>query len=272
MSIDEPLRPGERPIVWVILDEVRFPSRSTLMAAIRQRIPDFIDDFPDQEDERGVVGSLDGKRCIVSFNREPNPLHPDDSCILDSWWWPDAWARLQHRKAFVVVCMIEEDDPVHRYGALANLAAAVIDTSPAIGVYWELADAVWPAAEFRDEVDQSGKDPPVRMCVSVKLAKDAEYPNPGGGPAYLGLTRGLAAFDLMEIEARGYLGKPLKLANMLLNMATYLIACGPVIGDGHTFGYEGERKFNVRHQPSTIAPGLFVYRLYLDGLEGSQGR
>jgi hypothetical protein len=132
---------------------------------------------------------------------------------------------LQQRKAHIVVCMIHEDDPEHRYSVIAKLAAAVIDTSPAIGVLWELADAVWPADEFRNEVDRSGTEPPVRMCVSVKLARDAVYLHPSGGPAYSGLSWSLAAFDLMEIEVRGYGGKPAELAMMMLNMAAYLIAC-----------------------------------------------
>jgi hypothetical protein len=255
---------GGLPIALVMLDKVAFPSDGVLMAAIRRRVPGFSNAFPDvRDDPAGLIGDVDGKRCIVAFYDQPNPLEPDHSCIKSAWWWRNAWDCLQQRKAHIVVCMIHEDEPVHRYGIIARLAAAVIDTSPAIGVLWELADAVWPADEFRDEVNRSGTEPPVRMCVSVKLAGDAVYPHPSGGPAYSGLTWGLAAFDLMEIEVRGYGGKPAELAMMMLNMAAYLIACGPVVEDGQTVGYEGQQKFMVHREPSTIAPGLTVYRLYL---------
>jgi len=47
-------------------------------------------------------------------------------------------------------------------------------------------------------------------------------------------------------------------------MASYLIKRGDVVGDGHTVGHDGDyKKFTVRHQPSTIAPGRIVHRLYL---------
>jgi hypothetical protein len=247
-----------------MLDKVAFPSDGVLMAAIGRRVPGFSKAFPEvTDDPAGLIGDVDGKRCIVAYYDEPNPLGPDFTCIKSAWWWRGAWDCLQHRAAHVVVCMINEDEPVHRYGIIARLAAAIIDTAPAIGVLWDLADAVWPADEFRNEVDRAGRDPPVRMCVSVKLARDALFPNPNGGSAYSGLTWGLAAFDLMEIEVRGYGGKPAELATMMLNMAAYLIACGPVVEDGATVGYDEQRKCKVRHEPSTIAPDLTVYRLYL---------
>jgi hypothetical protein len=83
-------------------------------------------------------------------------------------------------------------------------------------------------------------------------------------PMLYGLTWGLSAFNIMEIELRCFDGTPLEMVGILLDMASYLIKHGPVIGDAHTVGQDGDhKKFLGRHEPSTIAPGRMVYRLYL---------
>ncbi len=214
----------------------------------------------------GSYAEVDGKLCVVAFFDQPNPLNADASCILSAWWWREAWDRLRQRKAHAVVCMTDDDEPRHCYRTIAKLAAAVIETSPAIGILWAAADAVWPADRFRTTVDQAGDDLPVEMLVSVKLAEDDEYSRPDGGRTYVALTWGLAAFGLMEIEVRGFDGQPDELITKLLNIAAYLLKSGAIIRHGDTIGHDKRHKFTVRHEPSTIAAGQTVYRLYLTSI------
>jgi hypothetical protein len=112
--------------------------------------------------------------------------------------------------------MTDDDKPRHCYRTIAKLAAAVIETSPAIGILWEAADAVWPADRFRTAVDQAGEDLPVEMLVSVKLA--------------------------------------------------WMTSIHALTADGHTIGHDEHHKFTVHHEPSTIATGQTVYRLYLTSI------
>ena len=70
----------------------------------------------------------------------------------------------------------------------------------------------------------------------------------------------------MEIEVRGFDGTPDELVAMMPNMASYLINRGASIKHGETVGYDDEQKFTVRHEPSTIAPGQTVHRLYLTSI------
>ena len=267
MSPNDGVSTSGRPIAFVMLDRAEFPDIAILVKAIERRVAGFISRPPYQtQDQRGFLCRVDGKLCVVAFFDQPNPLNADASCILSAWWWREAWDRLRQRKAHAVVCMTDDDEPRHCYRTIAKLAAAVIETSPAIGILWAAADAVWPADRFRTTVDQAGDDLPVEMLVSVKLAADDEYSRPDGGRTYFALTWGLAAFGLMEIEVRGFDGPPDELITTLLNVAAYLIKSGATISHGHTIGHDEHHKFTVRHEPSTIASGQTVYRLYLTSI------
>jgi hypothetical protein len=255
---------GTRPVACVLLGAPKFPPSSSLIKAIQRRLPGFVDACPDHADGGpALIGRIEDKHCVVAFCDESGALDPDASCIASAWWWQDAWESLERSQAYVLVSIVEADDPWRCWSILSQLTAAVIETAPAIGVLWEPADAVWPADEFRAEVDEAGETLPVRMLVSVKLGRD-ECPGRDGSPTLYGLTWGLSAFNLMEIELRCFEGDALEMVGILLDMASYLIKRGAVIGDGHTIGQDGdEKKFMVRHEPSSIVPGWTVYRLYL---------
>jgi len=255
---------GARPVACVLLGAAEFPRTATLIAAVRRRLPGFANACAEHEAEGpAVIGRVDGKRCIVAFCDEPGGLDPEASCIESAWWWRDARESLEQSRAYILVCMLDADEPAGCWGILSKLTAAVVETVPAIGVLWEPADAVWPADEFRAEVDRAGDELPIRMLVSVKLSRD-ECAGPDGAPTFYGHTWGLTAFDLMEIELACFEGDPIEMVGILLDMASYLIKRGPIIKHGDTFGQDGDhKKFKVRHEPSCLVPGRLVHRLYL---------
>ena len=248
----------------VMLAQPRFPDGPTLLAAIRRRVPDFPDPVSGDPGS-ALVTFYRRQMCTMMFMGVPNPLGPDESCIRSAWWWRDAWEQLERRQAHVIVSVGGAINPHECYGTLARLVAAVVETTPAIGVSWSAADAVWPADMFRNSVDQAGDGLPLSQLVSIKFGQDTQYPRPDGGEAILAMTWGLAAFGLMEIEVRGFAGAADKLATTLLDLAAYLITSGPVIQDGNTVGPDVQTKFLVRHENSTLAPGRKVYRLYMTG-------
>jgi hypothetical protein len=97
--------------------------------------------------------------------------------------------------------------------------------------------------------------PPLPLCVTVALSRDASG-------AVSGITQGLAAFGLMEIESLGYAGAPTDLNGLLLDLATYLIDAGAVLKDGETVGPDANTKWRVRHEVSRFLPGRMAYRVY----------
>jgi len=254
---------GARPVACVLLATAEPPHSSTLLNAIRRRLPGFANACSNNEEGPALIGRVEGMHCMIAFCGEPGDLDPSASYISSAWWWHDAWESLERAKAYILLSMLDAEEPSRCWQVLCRLTAAVTEAVPAIGVLWEPADAAWPADEFRAEVDRAGEDIPVRMLVSVKVGRD-ECPGDDGVPTLYGLTWGLAAFNLMEIELRCFDGEPLEMVGFLLDMASYLIKHGDVVDDGHTVGHDGDhKKFMVRHEPSTIAPGRMVHRLYL---------
>jgi uncharacterized protein DUF4261 len=256
---------GTPQLVGVMLKTPTFPPPATLLQAIQRRIPRFSAAYPDKPpSEKGIVGIVDGKRCAVLFRDEPKRLTSEDSCIASAWWWQDAWEQLRHHQAAVAITMIDPDKPRHCWGTLAKITAAVIDVSPAVGVSWQPADAVWKPDGFCSAVDAAGDGLPLAVLVSVKVGREEERPRPDGKPGLFGHTWGLAAFNLMEVEVRGFGGRGEDLISTLLGMAVYLVTSGVDIEDGETVGHGTSRdpKFRVRWQQSVLAPEQMVYRLY----------
>jgi hypothetical protein len=122
-----------------------------------------------------------------------------------------------------------------------------------------------PATLVAQTIAPGDRKPPVPFCVAIKLSRDAD-----GGVS--GATRGLAAFDLMEIEAAGFAGDPRQLNGLMLDLAGHLIEAGPVIKDGDTIGPDAATKIVVRHETSGFMPGRPVYRLYFQGKGGESPR
>ncbi len=201
--------------------------------------------------------------CAVGFIDAPNPLGPQESFIMSAWWWPEAAESIDRRKGHAIVSVAGIADARQRAILLGKLTAAVVDATPgAIGVIWNEADAVWKADHFRASIDQSGDELPVPILVSVKVSGDTEFPRDDGNPAWGAMTYGLAAFELMEVEVRGWDGEPEAMVGQLLDIATYLAAQGPVIKDGDTLGPGAGAKFRIKHEASTFDHGKRVYRLY----------
>jgi hypothetical protein len=183
--------------------------------------------------------------------------------FVTAWHWPQAWESLKGHKAHMIVSASGEIDPRTKTKLLGHLAAAAVETSPsAIGVHWARADVLWPAKALPLMVPARGEDLPLPLRVAVKLSRDVDERTKRPSGTISGMTKGLAAFGLMEIETRGYSRNPQTLNGILLDLASYLIESGPVLKDGDTIGPDEATKIVVRHEQSSFVRELGVYRLY----------
>jgi len=87
---------------------------------------------------------------------------------------------------------------------------------------------------------------------------------PDGTPSLFAITQGLAAFGIMEIEVRGYLGQMQPLYTTLLNIADYLIKSNAVLKDGDTLGSDMKKAISVKSQISTLLQNKKVYLLIFE--------
>jgi uncharacterized protein DUF4261 len=261
-SLSKKVKDGGQKLAIVMLADQNWPDRAKLTAAINRRLPGgFKAESGNNAHPSTYVGFVDGRFVTLMFIDALNPLAPNESFIRAAWWWPDVRADLAKRKAHVIVSVRQKGDERADQLALARLVAAVMETSNAIGVIWDSADAVWPAKLFVSEIDAAKGKLPTMMAVSVKLGRDTQFPRPSGKPAVLGMTYGLRAFGLKEVEFRGFDGSSADLAKTLLGVAAYLMEKGDVIKDNDTMGEDLNRKFVINIVPSTLEAGKDVYRM-----------
>ena len=191
------------------------------------------------------------------------------SYVTSSWWWPETREVVAKTKAHavtVVTGQLEKTPARERILLELQLAAAALDVlTSATAVVWPDANAMWPPAAFRSELDRVKGEIPVSLVVPVKLGRDTENLRPDGTPKWFARTEGLNAFGIMEVEWRAFSGEFLDLVNWLHGIAWYLINKGPIVGDGETMGSDAPGVMPsvvIRHESSTTVLGTRAYAVY----------
>ncbi len=240
------------------------PSNADVLASLATWVPAFqAVEMPEDGPVGAVTGTLGEAFCPIMFIDAPNPLSSDESFIASAWWWQEARDVLETRTGHAIVAHTASDDIGRDYEELARLCAAVAALPGAIAVIWDPADAVWQAELFCAVVRDAGGQMPVDVMVSVKLGRDTEYPASDGSAAWLAMSYGLGALGHMEVEVRGFDAEsPEAMITFVQGIARYLAASGAVIEDGDTIGGSAQERILVRHEPSTLAPGTTVHRIY----------
>ncbi len=252
-------KPGS-VLSFVMLADHKWPSAPALEEQIQKRLPNYR--RRGTQTQKGMaIGEVDGRLAITVFIAKPNPLSPNESFIRSAWWWPNVEADVARRKAHVIIQLSGTGDPRVDLLQLAKLTAAVIAATNAIGVIWDAADAVWPAQVFLKQIDQPNVEFPVSVLVSVKLGRDTQFPHKDGRPNWLGVTYGLKAFGIKELEIRGFAGAPSSIVNLLMNIAHYLVQKGDILKHNETLGRSLDREYQIKIKPSTFYKGQTVYRL-----------
>ena len=254
-------------ISFVMMRNTEFPSQDELVVAIQKRVPGFEPTQQDEqpEDSAPLMGTVDGKMCAIMLINTPNPLKPDESFIQSAWWWPNINQDVEERKSHAIITLMAAESTLEDHTLLAQLTGAIVETNDTIGVLWNGADAAWYTDMFLGVLNQYGEEPPLPLFVSIKLGQDTQFPAPDGSPAWLGMTFGLMAFGMREIEMRGFIGKtPEKMIDIMQDIAGYLLSSGPVINDGDTVDPDEQTKITIKFEDSTLNPNSSVYRLYMN--------
>jgi Domain of unknown function (DUF4261) len=95
---------------------------------------------------------------------------------------------------------------------------------------------------------------PVYLWVDVRVG-----PSPGGSST--GFTVGLSALGHMEFETLDSPRPASELREWLFNLATSVLANGPVIQDGNTVGADAHQRIRVVYAPSPFGHPGQVMRL-----------
>jgi hypothetical protein len=247
----------------VMLGDLKLPDIDSLSKAIQARLPDVPIPPEDSANKDGAL-LLFARDAMCGIMRlgAPCPISPQDSPFAAAWYWPQAWETLKDHKAHMIVS-VSGADARARATLFGQFVAAAVEAAPsALGVFCASSDALWPAKAVPTMVAPRNNVVPLPLVVSAKLSRDAVKGASQQPGKISGITKGLAAFGLMEIESLGYSGHPQALSGSLLDLASYLIESGSAVKDGDTIGPDEKTKWLVRHESSRLAPGRAVYRLY----------
>lgn len=179
-------------------------------------------------------------------------------CARARWYWSEAAEEMRTHQAHIIVSVSGADmslvDAAYR---VTQLAAGVSAMADAVGVYWGAGGVVQSARAFAGIAGLMSRESlPLPLWLGIHGREESD----GGQTLW---TRGLAAFDFMELEIVGSRAEPDLIYERALDVAHYLLDHGPVLGDGDTIGVTADERLLVRHLPSVVEPERMVYRVEL---------
>ena len=199
----------------------------------------------------GTIGAMVAK---MGF---PVPWDDLEGPSRTSWWWENADHDLRSHVDHIVVSITDDgSDKLDTALQLTHLVAAVLETTPAIGVYWGSGTLVMQKDWFLDLAREASREaPPIMLWVDARVV-------PNRDDSWTVFTTGLEAFGLMEIESENARGEAKEIWALVQDIGAYLLAQGPVIKDGDTVGPDETNKIRVRFARSIFPERKGqVYRL-----------
>lgn len=167
----------------------------------------------------------------------PEPLEP---YTTHAYWWPDAKKALARNTAHLMVfCRWSNFSRLDAHMRHLILVRELVEQLPVIGVLWASTVLV-PPETLKGEVGRMlDGEVPFSLWVLIQFSKQ-----PNGNT--LISTLGMRAFKQMEIETESTL--PLdQTFDLVRKFGSHILASGPVVKDGDTFGLSAEQRIKVRH-------------------------
>jgi len=228
-------------------------SATALRTAWREAWPDV--PAPSVSEHEGALAADFGDlMCAVTVLPQPIPGTEVGEAAEASWLWPHALEAIAGYGAHAVVFAQDSEDRTATLLANTRLTAAVLAATGALGVYVGGAGMLVPAEVWRELAATLSVPAPLWLNVGAvqegRLRKRlAVY------------TAGMAQFGLMDIEVVNSPKRPGDLKAWVCDLASYLVAEGPVLEDGNTVGAADDERARVTFAPSSLGrPGL-VYRV-----------
>jgi len=207
--------------------------------------------FPEQPPLRLLVGAavahfeVEGAAIMAAHMPVPVPTEEVLDAVRRSWMWQWPDDAVRGHQTHVIVTAVPGGDPVREAFLVARLSAAVLRAGRGTALYWGASSQVH-LPEVVVELAANYEPFPVPLCVGITISGAS-----GSGP-FSAATHGLEALGHKEFEVLGTRMRIGDLRSSLLDAAAYVLESGPVLLDGHTFGFSAEQKWPVRHAPSEL--------------------
>ncbi|GAA4434946.1 DUF4261 domain-containing protein [Bremerella cremea] len=202
--------------------------------------------------------SFDLGQMSIAMGMMPGPI-PEDSWAppeRQTWIWPEAVEQLQEHRSHLIVTVVGDVAPLLQAQLLTMVTASLLATcgQPA-GVLWGESGLMVSPELFHDiAIESLPTEVPLCLWVAVYLGKNDDGTT-------VGFTRGLQSLDVMDFVTENATDQPGDLCERFYGLADYLIANGPVIGDGHTIGEDDDERIKITYCSSPFGHEHQVMRL-----------
>jgi hypothetical protein len=205
-------------------------------------------------EEQGVlVARIPGGTVKMLSLPAPVPPQELEGPVALAWHWPTARQEVAAHRGHVIVHTSGTEPDRSGWRLLhGRLVAAVVATTPAVGVYVGDAMMVRSRDDWLDEaLATEGDGLPILLWVGINPVREAD----GRVSAY---TTGMSGFGIMEMEVRASARPVQEVMDRLIDAALYQMGTDKRLGDGETFGFSETDRHLVRHLPSRFLPDTTV--------------
>jgi len=164
--------------------------------------------------------------------------------------------NLPLHKAHLVVVAQGGGSPLERLGAFTSILAAVVEASPAVGVYCGSAGASHDPKFFRELAREHDVRSRLPLWSGVSITREAD------GRISL-LSLGMKQLELPDLLLVASSGKADEALPMLYDLLAYVVSRGGPLADGATVGRTAAEKIPVHYVPSPVDPKVKVWRVEL---------
>ncbi len=257
---------AHNPLRWlalVALDQPALPDFDEVARNIGQSFPDAPVMTVSGETEALFTCTIGEYTAAVTLVDRPIPWSQLEGPCATAWYWPDAEEEIRDHSAHLLVTLIDEGSKsVEKSTLLTQLVLGVVQSSPAVGVFWGPGRLVHPPQAFNEQAMQmSPRDLPLFLWVDFRV----ERLEPGVVRLY---TTGLEALGHTELEASEFQGNPQTLLEYAYNIAHYQLTQPKYINDGHTIGLTDEVQVVAHHGRSMFDESTEVIQLEFQSTAG----
>jgi len=163
------------------------------------------------------------------------------------------WKLPEHKAHLIVTCDCG-GPAVESLSLLTSFLGAVVEASPAVGIYWGDASATHDPKFFLEAAREAGIESRIMLWTGVSVAREAD------GRLSL-LSLGMKQFNLPDL----LLIAPKSTGNSALewffNLLTYVVNLGRPLPEGDTIGRSATEKLPVHYVPSPLDHKTKVWRV-----------
>jgi hypothetical protein len=197
-----------------------------------------------------------GGYAIVALMPAPVPNHEADEAARYSVSALGGRWKLPPHKAHLTVVAQGGGSPLESLGAFTSFLAAVVEASPAVGVYCGNAGATHDPKFFRELAREHDPSSRLPLWSGVSIAREAD------GRLSL-LSLGMKQLELPDLLLVVPSGKTDEALPTLYDLLAYVVSRGRPLTDGDTVGRTAAEKLPVHYVPSPIDPKVKVLRVEL---------